>query len=254
MFKKKGFPEKDELVMCTVKQISPNSAFVDLDEYNNIKGMLHITEVALRGVSNIKSYLNTGKTLVCKVLFVKDGVVDVSLKRVNSGARKQKLNEVRISNRFYHLIEHACKEAKTPELTNKIAQSFLDKFNTFYNANEELRNKGLKFMDGVSVPKEVSKPLTESFESLLKQLRISIRRTINVLSKEGDGAIRIKKLLNNIETPSGITIDLTYEGSGKFLINIEAMNYKSAEDFFNNTSKNMIKTGAEEGVMVSFSD
>lgn len=254
MFKKKGFPERDELVMCTVKQISPNSAFVDLDEYNNAKGMLHITEVALRGVHNIKNYLSVGKKIVCKVLFVKDGVVDVSLKRVNSGARKQKLNEVRVSSRFYHLIEHACKEAKMTDLTDKVAQSFIDKFGSFYNANEELRNKGLKFIDGVSIPQGVNKSLNESFESLLKQLRVSIRRVINVLSKEGDGIIRIKKLLKNIETPSGINIDLTYEGSGKFLMIIESMNYKSAEDFFNSTSKNLIKKGAEDEVMVSFSD
>ena len=32
-YKKKDFPENDEIVMCTVKRILPHSVFVDLDEY-----------------------------------------------------------------------------------------------------------------------------------------------------------------------------------------------------------------------------
>jgi len=88
-FKKKGLPELGELVMCTVRQLSPHSAFVELDEYDHVEGMLHISEIALRGVKNIKDHLSVNKKIVCKVLRAKPGEVDVSLKRVNSGARKQ---------------------------------------------------------------------------------------------------------------------------------------------------------------------
>jgi len=254
LFKKKGFPKRDELVICTVKRINPHSAFVDLDDYDNVKGMIHISEVALRGVKNIKNHLSIGKKVVCKMLYIKDNVVDVSLKRVNSGARKQKLNDVRSESRFYHLVEHACKEAGKPKLTDKVVLLFVDKYGSILNAYEALRDKGLKFLDGISLPDKVGPVIRSNFQSLLKQLVVKIRRTMSLTSSEGDGVVCIKRLLADTPTPKNVSLSLSYKGSGDFTIVIEAMNYKIAEDFFDKLSDELIAKGRSDGVMVSFGD
>ena len=45
MFIKEGFPEEDDIVMCTVTAIHFHSVFVTLDEYKNRSGMIHISEM-----------------------------------------------------------------------------------------------------------------------------------------------------------------------------------------------------------------
>jgi len=254
MFKLKGLPKKDELVICAVKRLDPHSAFVELDEFDNVNGMIHISEVALRGVKKIKNHLSVGKKVVCKVLNTKGGLVEVSLKRVNSGARKQKLNEVRIKNRFYKLVQHACIEAKVPKKTDVIVQSFIDKYGGIVNAYEALKIKGLAFLEGVSIPSKVDSLLKDSFQSLLKQLIVRIKREVSFDSKMGDGVLRIKKLIVGVKVPNKVSLDFSYKGSGKFAITIEAMNYKVAEEFFDKLSTDLVNRGQVVGVLVSFSD
>ena len=93
MRKKKGFPEEDDIVLCTVKKILYHSVFVTLDEYDNLEGMIHISEIAPGRIRNIRDYVREGKKLVCKVLRVRKekGHFDLSLRRVNEGQRRRAL-------------------------------------------------------------------------------------------------------------------------------------------------------------------
>ena len=67
LYKKQGFPEEDELVLCTVNNVQHNSVFVDLDEYNK-RGLIHISEIAPGRIRNIRDYVVEGKKIVCKIL------------------------------------------------------------------------------------------------------------------------------------------------------------------------------------------
>ncbi|MFH1448366.1 MAG: S1 RNA-binding domain-containing protein, partial [Candidatus Micrarchaeota archaeon] len=50
-------PEKDELVIATIRKIFPYGAFCSLDEYDNKEAFVHISEVASRWVKNIHEFL-----------------------------------------------------------------------------------------------------------------------------------------------------------------------------------------------------
>ncbi len=253
-FKKRGLPQQDELVLCTVKKIHPNSAFVTLDEYENIEGMLHISEVALKGVKKIKDYLNVGKKIVCKVMRVKGREVDVSLKRVSSGARKKKLNDHRTEKRFYHIVEYSCNEAGASSAAKKIMEEFINKFGSIANAYEELRNKGLTILNGISIPEKVKPLLKANFESMLKQLRVRIKRSVSVSSTSSDGVERIRKVLASYKAPKDADIKLIYEGSGRFKITVEAKNYKEAEKLFDELREKFLAKGKELNVLVNFNE
>jgi len=67
LLKKTGFPEDEELVLCTVTGINPHSVFCTLDEYGGRTGMIHISEVAPGRIRNIREYVTKGKKVVCKV-------------------------------------------------------------------------------------------------------------------------------------------------------------------------------------------
>ena len=47
-------PDRGEIVLCTVREITPHGIYVDLDEYNNMNGFLHISEISTGWVRNIE--------------------------------------------------------------------------------------------------------------------------------------------------------------------------------------------------------
>ena len=81
--KKKGFPESDELVFCTVTSVQSHSVFVKLEEYG-VGGMIHISEVAPGRIRNIRDFVVENKPVVCKVTSINQerGHIDLSLRRV----------------------------------------------------------------------------------------------------------------------------------------------------------------------------
>jgi len=58
LYQRKGIPEENEIVLCKVTKIYPNSVFVDLLEYAK-PGMVHISEVS------------PGRIRTCAILSVK---------------------------------------------------------------------------------------------------------------------------------------------------------------------------------------
>ena len=56
-YKKNGLPNPNDFVICTVKNILHHSVFVNLDEYNNLEGLVHISEIAPGRIRNIRDFL-----------------------------------------------------------------------------------------------------------------------------------------------------------------------------------------------------
>ena len=96
LYRRKGFPEEDELVLCTVTKIFPHSVFCNLDEFGRT-GVIHISEIAPGRIRNIRNYVRHGKKVICKVLRTdkQKGHIDLSLRRVNEGQRRGKKNEIK---------------------------------------------------------------------------------------------------------------------------------------------------------------
>jgi len=64
-YKKQGFPEVDDIIICTIKKILPNCVFVILDEYENKEGLIHISEISPGRIRNIRDFVKEGKKIVC---------------------------------------------------------------------------------------------------------------------------------------------------------------------------------------------
>ena len=61
-------PEKGEIVIATIIKINDHGAYVSIDEYNNIQGFLHISEIAPGWIRSVNKYVKIGEK---KVLVVK---------------------------------------------------------------------------------------------------------------------------------------------------------------------------------------
>ena len=53
-------PEIGEIVIATIKKTGDHGAYVSLDEYDNIQGFLHISEIAPGWVRKVTKYVKEG--------------------------------------------------------------------------------------------------------------------------------------------------------------------------------------------------
>lgn len=84
-FYKARFPEIDEVVMVNVRSIAEMGAYVHLLEYNNIEGMILLSELSRRRIRSINKLIRIGKT-ECVVVIRVDrdkGYIDLSKRRVS---------------------------------------------------------------------------------------------------------------------------------------------------------------------------
>ena len=105
-YRKEGNPENSEVVLCTVTKILPNAVFVRIDEYDK-GGMIHISEIAPGRIRNLNDYVYVDKKIVCKVLRTDEqkGHIDLSLRRVNEGQRRDKVNQLKKEQKAEKIIE-----------------------------------------------------------------------------------------------------------------------------------------------------
>ncbi len=89
------FPEVGDLVVATVKRVEDYGAYVKLDEFAGIEGLVHISEMATTWVRNIRDHAREGQKLVLKVLRVNPqrNQIDLSLRRVTGREKSEKMLE-----------------------------------------------------------------------------------------------------------------------------------------------------------------
>ena len=78
-------PEEGEIVIATITKIGDHGAYVNLDEYSNVPGFLHISEIAQGWVRNIGKFVKVGdkKVLLVKKISESRKEIDLSLKQIS---------------------------------------------------------------------------------------------------------------------------------------------------------------------------
>ncbi len=153
LYQKDGMPEEGELVLCNVTSVQHHSVFVRIDEYNKI-GMIHISEISPGRIRNIRDFVVEGKVIICKVLRInmERGHIDLSLRRVSEGQRREKVNEMKQEQKAEKIIEFVARDLKITkdELFEKIQENIFKNYPTVYLCFEEAyrpfpRNQNLNF-------------------------------------------------------------------------------------------------------------
>ena len=80
------FPDENELVIVTVKSINELGAYVLLNEYSDIEGMILLSDLSQRRIRSISQSIHVGKQDVAIVIRVdkEKGYIDLSKKRVTT--------------------------------------------------------------------------------------------------------------------------------------------------------------------------
>ena len=93
------YPEIEELVMVNVRNIAEMGAYVTLLEYNNIEGMILLSELSRRRIRSINKLIRVNRNEVVMVLRVdkKNGYIDLSKRRVSPEDVRAPTRETRLA-------------------------------------------------------------------------------------------------------------------------------------------------------------
>ncbi len=231
LYKRKGLPEEDEIVLCKVTKIFPNSVFVELLEFGET-GMVHISEISPGRIRNLRDFVSIGRQIVCKVLRIdrEKGHIDLSLRRVNSTQRMQKLNEHKQELKAESLLQNLAKKLNRPaeEIYKKIAEKVFARFSSLYLCFREVAS-GNADLENLGVEKKLGKELTAAILDKFKPPKVFIKGEIKLQTFAPDGIDKIKTILEKVEQISP-TITLFYLGAGRFKLIVEGDEYKLAEN------------------------
>eukprot|EP00956_Cyclotella_meneghiniana_P003538 scaffold4361_cov74-Cyclotella_meneghiniana.AAC.6 len=132
------YPEIESLVMVNVRTIADMGAYVSLLEYNNIEGLILLSELSRRRIRSINKLIRVGRNEVAMVLRVdKDkGYIDLSKRRVSPedvAACEDKFNKAKaVHGVLRHLAER--RKFHLEDLYERIAWPLYKKYGHAYDA------------------------------------------------------------------------------------------------------------------------
>ncbi len=239
--KKKGFPEEDELVLCTVTNMFHHGVFVNVDEYGR-SGMIHISEVSPGRIRNIRDFVKEDKKVVCKVLRIDSerGHIDLSLRRVNERQKKEKINEIKQEQKAEKIIEFAAKKLDKDfkKLYDEVSSKIFEKYELLHLCFEEIV-KGEVSLEKLGIDKKIAEFLTESVKERMKPTEVFVQGKLELKSYSPDGVETIKSALNEALDKEGKIVVL-YEGAGKYKIKATANEYKEAESILEKSKDSVL--------------
>src|SRR6266702_3615295 len=111
------FPEVGDLVVATVTRVEDYGAYVKLDEYAGIEGLVHISEISTTWVRNIRDHARAGQKLVLKVLRVNPqrNQIDLSLRRVTGREKSEKMLEWKKERKAEAILKSAAEKMNKPK-------------------------------------------------------------------------------------------------------------------------------------------
>ncbi len=230
-------PEEGEIIIATVRQVTGHGAYLTLDEYNNMTGFLHISEIATGWIRNIERYVRPKQKAVLKVIRVNKvrGEVDTSLKQVSGEERKSKLIEVKKNDKAATFLDFIKSKLKlTDEQMQEIEDRLLQKYDYVYDAFEAVSRKGKDGIQNIDISPEIKHAIEEVSKRIPIPL-VEISGIVEITLKKPDAIEIIKNTLPSTDgTKSGASSTITYLGAPRYRVVVEAENFKIAEKHMNN--------------------
>jgi translation initiation factor 2 subunit 1 len=242
----KGWPNQGELVVCTVTKVVDFGAFVQLDEYDNKEGLIHISEVASGWVKYIRDHVREGQKIVCKVLDVnpKRGHIDLSFKDVNEHQRRETIQLWKNDQKALKWLQFVADELKLqPAELEELKDKIRDEYGNLYAIFEEAVEGKVSDIIKAGIPEKIANVIYKLAHENVKVPSVDISGYIDLICPTAHGIDVLKKALKaagSIDTGDGITIEITYVGAPRYRIRVVAPDYKKAENVLKNAAKTAI--------------
>ncbi|WP_255150476.1 translation initiation factor IF-2 subunit alpha [Halorarius halobius] len=230
-----GWPEPGELVVGEVDEIEDFGVFVDMLEYEDKRGLVHVSEVASGWIKNIRDHVNVGQVVVCKVLEVNESSqqVDLSIKDVNDHQRSDKIQEWKNEQKADKWMELAFGEDVSDEKFSGVANELLAEYGSMYAGFEAAAIHGPEALESTDLSDDEVEAVVDTARENVSVPYVTVTGYVDLSSPNPDGVEDVREALQaaegNGEVPDEVDLEVTYVGAPEYRIRVQAPNYKTAE-------------------------
>ncbi|MBS3061098.1 MAG: translation initiation factor IF-2 subunit alpha [Candidatus Diapherotrites archaeon] len=238
------FPNVGDIVVVKVSRVLNYGVFVDLLDNDGLSGFIHISEIASRWTKNIRNHVKENQIRAAKIISInlQKRQIDLSLTKVSSETERGKIEEWKRGRRARKLIEVLSEKRKIPfeSVWKSVAEPLIKQYESLYDAFQVIAMDGPSAATGV--PKEFLNELAELCKTGFEIPEKSVEGLLAVSSMTGDGVERVKQSLKAVQDfAKDEKIELFYTGSGKYLLRVFALDYKTAEKLLSSASDAGVK-------------
>ncbi len=192
-------PEEGDFVVVTLTDVDQNSAYAELEEYEDITGLIHISEVSRSWVQDIRKELDEGEKTVAQVIDTEGDTPTLSLKRVNDKKKRDTMQRWKKEQKAEKFIEDlADKLGKDNEdIYEEIAFPMQKEFGTSFHGFEIADAEEEKLLE--MFDEEVVEMIQEVARENIDLKQEKLEGTLEMTFPQGDGLERIKESLEDIE-------------------------------------------------------
>ena len=238
---KEEWPEKGELVVCTVRELKTFGVFVSLEEYDGKEGFIHISEVTTGWVKHLRDYVRPGQKIVCKVLAVDErrGHIDLSLKAVKEGLKRERIKAWKNEKKARKWLSLAVPESESElqELETKL----VDAYGSLYDAFQQIYKSGKRALSELGVEEALAEKIHKIALANVKPPSVHVTGYVELKCPLPNGVEIIKNALMEAKKVAKNGFECSYIGAPRYRIRITAPDYKKAESLLNEAANAAIE-------------
>ena len=223
--------KEGNLVLCTVDRIVKTTVFVKIE--GNGEGTIVVSEIAPGRIRNLRDYVVPGKKIVCKILKIDRGNINLSLRRVSPKEHKEVMGINERERNSLSILRSVLKEKAELVAEKMKEESSLYEFLQNCKVSPENLEKYMPKADA----EKVCKILQEK-----KEKQIEVKKEFKLSSKKPDG---IKIIKSTLDFCKG-NCEISYLAAGRYVIKIKSQDYKKANQEINNSLEIIEKQAKEK--------
>ncbi|MEE9377021.1 MAG: S1 RNA-binding domain-containing protein [Candidatus Lokiarchaeia archaeon] len=244
---KTKFPREGEFIVAKVTEVQKQYVYVNLIDYEgsdydeNARGMIHISEISSRWIKNIRNFVRIGQRVVLRVLRVDAGKghVDLSLRRVNSAQKENRIKEWKYALKYENLLQFLT-ETEDIDITLDKAYELIgfpvrEDYNSYQETIESLKENGeeiLSQLDGIT--DDMTKAFLKIIEENVSISTVSISGRVKLSFTSENGIAQIKESLIEaskvIEQKETRNININYIAAPFYRLEVVSKDYLDAEN------------------------
>jgi translation initiation factor 2 subunit 1 len=229
------WPDEGDLVVCSVKSVKENGAYLDLDSYPAREGFVFIGEIATGWVRNIRAHLREGQRVVAKVIGIKKerDSITLSIKSVSEERRRDALQSWKNEQRASQIMRVASERIGWDEVkTSAVSDEMKEAFGTLYGALEECAITESALEDAGFEGEWIAVVTELAIENIVPPF-VEIRGLFEIKVWGPEGVEAISGALQAAEDcakgEEEVTLTCHYDGAPNYRVDIKAPDYPSAE-------------------------
>eukprot|EP00501_MAST-03F_sp_TOSAG23-6_P000995 GSMAST32.ASY1.ANO1.1032.1 assembled CDS len=189
---KQRFPEVETLVMVNVKKVEALGAYVSLMEYNNIEGMVLLSELSRRRIRSINKLIR------------EKGYVDLSKRRVPAEDVAKFTARYNKSKTVHSVLLNVARKCKVyiEDLYKNIAWPLSKKYGHAFDALKVAVTDPENVFRGLDIPENIMRALMKDVNRKLAAKAIKVRADIELTCFTVEGIDAIKAALSAGKTIS----------------------------------------------------